>query len=191
MDLTGRVYGMLTVADGRGTVIRCNCECGAVTDIDRGRLMAGKRKSCGCALPQNPPLPADLGMVPDREVAQRMGLSLVGIQKMRKSRGIPSLRQRTLRAWVYFIQCAVTKAIKIGWATDTRRRMTELQTGSASKLSLLVAVSGDERLESALHAEFKHLRLGGEWFRPYPELIRRIDALARHDAGLDSVRKVA
>jgi hypothetical protein len=52
-DLTGRVFGRLTVIERapsryKSSYWRCRCECGNVTEHQRGQLLHGTAKSCGC-----------------------------------------------------------------------------------------------------------------------------------------------
>lgn len=52
-DLTGKVYGMLTVISkseniGRNTAWNCVCKCGKETKSLAYNLIGGKSKSCGC-----------------------------------------------------------------------------------------------------------------------------------------------
>jgi hypothetical protein len=52
-DLTGRVYGFLTVlkrddSTSRGESWVCRCKCGEITKPSRASLVSGKSKSCGC-----------------------------------------------------------------------------------------------------------------------------------------------
>ena len=53
MDLTGHVYGRLTVlefdhAEGRYKYWKCRCECGTVVVCNSENLRSGRTKSCGC-----------------------------------------------------------------------------------------------------------------------------------------------
>jgi len=53
LDLTGRVYGRLTVLEdvgrkNRGVIWRCICECGNFIDVASGNLQSGNTQSCGC-----------------------------------------------------------------------------------------------------------------------------------------------
>lgn len=53
VDLTGRVFGRLTVVARNGTRYRssqwlCKCDCGAEATIARGSLVSGATRSCGC-----------------------------------------------------------------------------------------------------------------------------------------------
>ena len=54
IDLTGQVFGLLTVKRWTGTSIRsnyaweCVCECGKTHIVASGKLRAGEAKSCGC-----------------------------------------------------------------------------------------------------------------------------------------------
>jgi hypothetical protein len=71
--------------------------------------------------------------------------------------------RRRLRL-VYFIRCESTGLVKIGKAKDPRRRLAELQVGSASPLVLVAVAPGGQKRERALHAEFWERRKRGEWF---------------------------
>lgn len=66
---------------------------------------------------------------------------------------------------VYFVEAGGDGPIKIGWTQDVDRRIAELQTANAHKLTLLGTVPGTMDREAALHARFSHLRLEAEWFR--------------------------
>lgn len=59
IDLTGQVYGKLTVI-GRGpikkqgaTIWACRCECGTVRNVQAGNLKSGDVISCGCTKRKN------------------------------------------------------------------------------------------------------------------------------------------
>jgi hypothetical protein len=55
--------------------------------------------------------------------------------------------------------------VKIGWALDPEKRLSELQTGNPCKLRVLAVVRGSKRDERALHAKLKEFRGLGEWFQ--------------------------
>ncbi|MFI7025174.1 GIY-YIG nuclease family protein [Micromonospora sp. NPDC049900] len=64
---------------------------------------------------------------------------------------------------------ATPDRIKIGRATDVRRRLADLQAGNAGHLHLAHVIhepDADRRrdLERRLHDRFAHLRVNGEWF---------------------------
>ncbi len=54
IDLTGQRFGRLTVVqrDGFGntwqTMWLCRCDCGNITRVERGNLVRGRTRSCGC-----------------------------------------------------------------------------------------------------------------------------------------------
>jgi hypothetical protein len=82
---------------------------------------------------------------------------------------------------VYFILNRDSNAIKIGRARDIEKRLKALQTASPVELELLKTISltseaQAKELESALHSQFWHLRMQGEWFRAEPSLLHYIDA---------------
>jgi DNA-binding XRE family transcriptional regulator len=75
---------------------------------------------------------------------------------------------------VYFIREESSGAIKIGVAKDVYRRLSFLRTAHSSELTLLGVIAGDGLREAALHRQFQHIRLRGEWFRPEPDLLALI-----------------
>lgn len=53
IDMTGQEFGRLTVLhrapnQGKRTMWVCRCECGNETIVERGNLVGGRMKSCGC-----------------------------------------------------------------------------------------------------------------------------------------------
>lgn len=71
--------------------------------------------------------------------------------------------------YVYLIEEAGSGVYcKIGYSKHPRRRLKDLQSTNPRKLklTLMVAVDPKEvtRIEKALHAKFKRLRVSGEWF---------------------------
>lgn len=77
---------------------------------------------------------------------------------------------------IYFIYDKVNKAIKIGRAGDPKRRLTSLQIGSVSKLTMLGILPGDAREEGDLHRRFASDRIRGEWFRESPAILSYIES---------------
>jgi T5orf172 domain len=72
---------------------------------------------------------------------------------------------------LYFIQAA-SGPIKIGFTTKTPEgRLAELQAGNHEELKLLGVRLGTKAEEAALHEQFRHLKIRGEWFQPAPELL--------------------
>lgn len=71
---------------------------------------------------------------------------------------------------VYFIQACNTEGlIKIGHTKNVTKRLSELQTGSGSKLRLLHAIDCTSKLaaqtvERSLHEIFAYGKRKGEWF---------------------------
>jgi hypothetical protein len=66
---------------------------------------------------------------------------------------------------IYFIKETVTQAIKIGFSTKPKRRLSGLQTANPYKLILLGTVSGNTDDETSFHGRFAKFRLEGEWFK--------------------------
>jgi len=78
---------------------------------------------------------------------------------------------------VYFIRRDGDWAIKIGWATNPKRRRRELQAGSAEDLRIITTIPGTQADETAWHRRFRHLQIRREWFRQEQDLIDAIEAL--------------
>jgi hypothetical protein len=66
---------------------------------------------------------------------------------------------------IYIIANAETDDLKIGYSTNPKKRLKELQTGNANELLLMLQFKGTFEDEKKLHETFKHLRLEGEWFK--------------------------
>ena len=70
------------------------------------------------------------------------------------------------RGYVYFIQCAETKFIKIGFSeTFPTARLRQLQVGSGGKLHLVAFIQDRASRERELHRQFSEYHERGEWFR--------------------------
>lgn len=76
---------------------------------------------------------------------------------------------------VYFIACEANGLVKIGYSSGpASRRLSGLQTGSPTRLTILAEVPGTREDEKAWHSRFRHLRAHGEWFQMRPELEQAI-----------------
>lgn len=67
---------------------------------------------------------------------------------------------------IYFIR--TRKAIKIGYATDLKKRLTQLQVGNSNPLKVMLTVPGTKEDEALLHHLLREHRIRGEWFKPSP-----------------------
>lgn len=68
---------------------------------------------------------------------------------------------------VYFVAAdGLPQFVKIGWAGDVAKRLSELQTGNPFRLRILGTVYGGRDVEVHYHHEFASYRVrpGGEWF---------------------------
>lgn len=65
---------------------------------------------------------------------------------------------------IYCVQAGTGGPVKIGVASDVRRRVTNLQSANHARLVLLAAFAGGREEECALHKRFATLRVRGEWF---------------------------
>lgn len=68
---------------------------------------------------------------------------------------------------IYFIQETglFRNRVKIGFTTNVKNRLVDLQIGSASPLRLIVVLPGDADVETVYHLKFAQYRLRGEWFK--------------------------
>jgi hypothetical protein len=66
---------------------------------------------------------------------------------------------------MYFTQDTVTKAIKIGYSKDPKKRRSGLQTASQNPLILLGEIHGGLEDERQYHDKFAQYCIQGEWFK--------------------------
>ncbi|MCC6824020.1 MAG: GIY-YIG nuclease family protein [Verrucomicrobia subdivision 3 bacterium] len=77
-----------------------------------------------------------------------------------------------VQGFVYFIRGG--DLVKIGWSTNPRLRLSQLQTASAERLRIIGVTPGTRGDERALHGTFASLRVRGEWFRACPGLLAAV-----------------
>jgi ParB-like chromosome segregation protein Spo0J len=82
--------------------------------------------------------------------------------------------------WVYFVRNERSKNIKIGVSSNPARRLQQLQTGCADKLTLALGIRGNRELEAHFHACSEENKLCGEWFAPVAELEKFIELAQQH-----------
>lgn len=85
------------------------------------------------------------------------------------------LKKRRRPDWVYFIRCGERGPIKIGRASDVRRRLDGLQAANHQELRLLAATRNLS--EKDLHRRFRRFRIRGEWFRVSRDLVSVITSI--------------
>lgn len=73
----------------------------------------------------------------------------------------------------YFIQAVTGGPIKIGKSRTIHKRVAALQLGNPETLVCFALIPGNCEFE--IHERFHDLCVGGEWFRPGPELLAYID----------------
>jgi hypothetical protein len=80
------------------------------------------------------------------------------------------------RVWLtYFIRARGMGDIKIGKSNQVRVRVRSLFTAASRGIDLIACYPAPITHETELHAEFEHLRLCGEWFRPGRELLSHLE----------------
>ena len=96
---------------------------------------------------------------------------------------------------IYFIENTETKHIKIGFSTDVRTRLSDLQTSSPHELRILTLCEGTDKHEKELHKKFNDYHYRGEWFIPNKELIDYIKSFPPYESktkryeGITKLRK--
>lgn len=65
---------------------------------------------------------------------------------------------------IYFLQKGKNGPIKIGRSNNVKRRVKQLQSGSAEPLNLIMTLPESEYVESELHDRFSEDQIRGEWF---------------------------
>lgn len=82
----------------------------------------------------------------------------------------------------YFIQAGDgTGPVKIGVASNLRRRLDALQTGNAERLTIIRAVTGGCAVERHFHDRFTGRRVRGEWFSFCPEMLTAPPPAGSHE----------
>lgn len=76
---------------------------------------------------------------------------------------------------VYFIEDPHAGYVKIGVATDVRKRMAQLQCSHGHPLKLLGTMSGGRPVEKNLHEMFARYKVRREWFKLSDEIKEFID----------------
>jgi DNA-binding transcriptional regulator YdaS (Cro superfamily) len=82
-------------------------------------------------------------------------------------------------------------AVKIGWATNPVRRLSELNVGSPRRHTLIgfkVATKFDER---RIHSECSQHRIRGEWFLKDGAVLDFITGLQKYEPAADRVKNAA
>lgn len=81
--------------------------------------------------------------------------------------------------YVYFIRCAKTKLVKIGFSVNyPTSRLRQLQTGSGGELHLIAFITAHADRERELHRQFVAQHERGEWFRlegEFADWLRELD----------------
>ena len=67
---------------------------------------------------------------------------------------------------IYFIAQSNKAFVKIGYTSKPiKKRLGALQTGNPFRLVVLDIITGNKRVEKAIHKKFDKYRFNGEWFR--------------------------
>jgi len=72
--------------------------------------------------------------------------------------------------YIYFITNPEAATVKIGYATDVRRRLESLQTGNHVPLLLYSGFPAPPQTERVLHRALSEFKIINEWFRHSDEV---------------------
>lgn len=85
------------------------------------------------------------------------------------------------KGYVYFIADKAMQTVKIGYSKNPWARVKDLQTGRATKLSVVATVKTTDSSESTVHKLFEEERQSGEWFTSSPRIQSLIEAIKRKE----------
>lgn len=100
------------------------------------------------------------------EIAQDQEREVVPwLQEIREDARSQDQHQQKDTRWVYAVSSEDSpKVVKIGVASNIRRRIVSIQTSSPTKIHLRWSARGGLPLETHLHEKFHRRRMSGEWF---------------------------
>jgi hypothetical protein len=75
---------------------------------------------------------------------------------------------------IYFVECA--GFIKIGWSTNWRSRLNNIQISNPLPIKVLLVIGRPEIFEKTMHRQFSKFRYRGEWFRDCQEIREYIES---------------
>ena len=79
------------------------------------------------------------------------------------------------KSQIYCICAGETGPFKIGRTTKLKTRLSELQTGSPVKLTLMAFSEGDNKTEKIIHGLLADFRMHGEWFTMCSESVAIVE----------------
>ena len=87
--------------------------------------------------------------------------------------------------YIYFIKCC--DFVKIGYSSNPKKRLSDMQVGSPYQLKMLCAVpyKGDiedvKIEEKMLHFEYREFRYRGEWFKVFPKMNKWLNMMNKYN----------
>lgn len=94
---------------------------------------------------------------------------------------------------IYLIESNLNGTIsyKIGKTNRVLKRLKELSTGNAGQLTIVHTFHTDfpNELEIAIHNNFSHYRLNGEWFSDNLDVSKFLDACELYENALKAIRR--
>ncbi|UQS95064.1 GIY-YIG nuclease family protein [Pseudanabaena phage Pam2] len=78
------------------------------------------------------------------------------------------------QSYVYIIHCKDLATIKIGYSDNPFARLSQLQMGNSSELSIVSVFKGGREEEAKLHEMFELNSVRGEWFSVDDSLVSEL-----------------
>jgi Meiotically up-regulated gene 113 len=92
-------------------------------------------------------------------------------------------KEKAEKTRVYFLHDKANRSIKIGFSSNVKERIEDLQIGNSSELVLIGTIKGGKSLEQTLHITFRKHRITGEWFNE--QILPEVKALCKVNGGCD------
>jgi len=98
----------------------------------------------------------------------------------------PEVWENGYRGFIYFIQMGDVGPIKIGYAKNCNKRLTDLQISNPYKLNLIYFTPANMEDEQFVHrllrTKYPELCLSGEWYHPSQVVFNTIEDFKKMDA---------
>lgn len=101
-----------------------------------------------------------------KEQGKLIQLKVMRERRLIKTKPIISDREDVIKkdSFIYFVLDTVNNAVKIGYSTNPKRRIHNLQSSTINPLKLIHTLQGDVKSEYELQERFWRDKIKNEWF---------------------------